>query len=316
MSNHQLFALFNGTYYTIDEVNRVVIPTNLEYKASATMPKIDCGSCCANIDLYRYHTDLVSECNVERVRNMKDLLLAEGVTEISHIGREFVIGVEYLLYNNKGEMVRGGTAEADAKWCMALLHNDVNEHNSLEYRKALVLDGRIVINIPDTVCYGIRNRGYAHPYTLHLTKLYAVATSDGYKCITETGTQVDNCNCGSEPCHQHHATNGQYHIHHHPGLCDTNFNSCFLTNAGIGTTIIDSVVASAVLEAPEKPQRISVCEIPCEDNGTMTFDANLKQITLNIEFLLDNLNVVHDRDDITKILEDNIQGSTESEPEG
>lgn len=314
---HQLFGFFNDKYYAMDDCDRIVIPTNLDYKSSAVVTKIHEDLCEAEIDAYQYHSDVMTDSNSERVKYMKDYLLGEKVKDIEKIQQNFVVGISYTLYNKDGKVVRSGTSEVDAQWCMPIILDDIKEGNTLEYRKGIILDGRIEICIPDTVRYGIRAAMNQHPYILRINEIFALATNGGYKYITETGSQLDtadDCHCGASTSLHAHARDAHYKVHHHNGLCDVNFNSCFVTNAKIGTTIIDSVVAPAELESPIQYEKIDLARISLGTSDfTIKLDHKLKHIIVNLEVFVDNLNEVYDRNDIAKLLEYNAGINSEEE---
>lgn len=312
---HQMFGLHNGKYYEVDTCNRIVIPNDLEYKENAVVTTLHKDREEAVVDAYFYHTDLVAICNSERVKFMKDFLIGEKITEIEQLGGTYILGVDYTVYNKDGKVLKSGKSEVDAQWCMPLILSDVREHNVLEYRKGIILDGRIAICIPEVSRYGIRNAINQHPYTIKINEVYAIASNGGYKYITEDGSQVDTPDCGCPICppHHHHEDSASYNIHHHHnGLCDVNFNSCFITNAKIGTTIIDQVVSSAKLEAPPEYEAVDLCHISLgTPQYTIKIDSKLKMIVLNLELFMDNYNEVYDKEDITKILEYNAGTGTE-----
>lgn len=323
---HQMFGLFGDKYYAVDDCDRIVIPNDLDYKSSAIVTKIHDCTDEAELDVYQYYTDLMTDCNSERVKYMKDFLLGEKIVNIEKINNNFVVGITYTLYDKNGKVVKSGNSEVDAQWCMPIILSDVKEGNMLEYHKGIIMDGRIEICIPDTIRYGIRNSANRHPYTLRISKVYAVASNGGYKYITEDGSQLDtgDCSCGANSSHHYHASNAQYRMHHHNGLCDTNFNSCFVTNAKLGTTIIDQVVTSAKLEAPPEYEKIDICHIPLGTSDyTIKLNHKLKHIIVNLEIFVDNFNEVYDREDIAKLLsynalqaaEDIESGSTDSDDE-
>lgn len=303
--NPQMYGLFGTKYYAVTGGTQIIIPSDLEYQASAVIPRINESLSQAEIDMYRYHSDLVTNCNVERVRNMKDYLLAKKVTEIPKITGNYIVGIAYDLYNKEGKVIRSGNSEVDAVWYTPIILEKIKEGNMLEYRKGLILDGHIQICIPEIACYGIKNCYNQHPYTLKIRDIYAVAANGDYKHITECGSQMntDTCECAGDTNHHHHCGSAQYHIHHHNGLCDTNFNSCFITNAKIGTTIIDQVVASATLDAPVEYEKIDIFHTDCSSlEYTLKLNAAIKHILVNLEVFVDNFNEVYDAKDIENLL--------------
>ena len=307
---HQMFGLHNGKYYTVDSCDRIVIPMDVEYKKNAIITRLHEEVREAEIDAYFYHTDLTTDCNSERVKYMKEFLLGEKIKNIEHISGNYVIGINYSIFNKDGKVIKSGKSEVDAKWCVPILLSDVKSENILEYRKGIILDGRVVITIPEISRYGIRNAMNQHPYTIRINEIFSVASNGGYKYITETGSQLDSESCS---CSEHCEDHANYYIHHHNGLCDANFNSCFITNAKIGTTIIDKVVASAKLEAPPEYECIDLCHILLKGQEyTIKVDQKLKAVVLNLELFMDNYNEVYDMGDITKILEYNSELSEEN----
>ena len=89
-------------------------------------------------------------------------------------------------------------------------------------------------------------------------------------------------------------------------ITHNNYASKFLTNATIGTSIIDSMVGPAVLEAPADYTEVVVADIPCatQDNSyTVKIDGKADQIVLNVEAIVDNFNTVYDIADIKALLD-------------
>lgn len=111
--------------------------------------------------------------------------------------------------------------------------------------------------------------------------------------------------------HRYH--NAQYNLYHH--MCDcrneithNNYTSRFLSNAKIGTNIIDAMAVPVTLEAPADYTEVVMADVPCatKDNSyTVKIDGKADQIVLNVEVVVDNFNTVYDIDDIKKLVEAN-----------
>ena len=105
--------------------------------------------------------------------------------------------------------------------------------------------------------------------------------------------------------------NAQYNLYHH--MCDcpneithNNYSSRFLTNAVVGTSIIDSMAVPVTLEAPADYTEVVMADVPCatKDNSyTVKIDGKADQIILNVEVIVDNFNTVYDINDIKKLVE-------------
>ena len=308
---HQLFGLFGENYYMVPSCSHVVIPENLDYLSKSIQTQLSDSYPQAEIDMYHYYTDLTTTCNVKRVANMKDMLITEKVENIDSINTDYVIGITYELYNKDGKLLKSGTSETEAKYCSALITDEILEGNVMEYRKGLVFDGRIEINIPEISRYGIRNAYSQHPYIIKIKSIYVVSSTGDSSIITESGSQVDiPTDCITN--HDHRAYSSNYRCHMHDTLCDRNFASCFLTNAKVGTTLIDATVLPTKLEIPEETERVQLCAIPCNGSDyTIKLNKKINLIILNLEVLLDNFNYVYDIEDIKEVLKYNSSDDSE-----
>ena len=229
---------------------------------------------------------------------MKDLLINENVQNIDCLNDDYVIGIDYDLFNKDGASVKSGTASIQAKNLSAVINHEIDENNMLKYRKAMVFDGRIEICIPEISRYGIRNC-IQYPYTLRINSVF-LKTSLGKRCVPDKCAQVN--------CSRHHASSAQYRCHSSCDLSKTNFASHFLTNAHIGSTIIDQMVVPKKLEIPDKAEEITLCEISIGDAGegkTVKINEKVNLIVVNAEVLFDNMNVVYDVNDIEELLRTN-----------
>ena len=108
--------------------------------------------------MYAYHSDTLYECNSDRVIAMKELLLGEKVTKIEDVNNDYVIGVSYELYNKEGQLLKDGKTSVRAIYHTGVIGSDVAEDNTMEYRKAMLFDGKIQIEIPEISRYGIKNK--------------------------------------------------------------------------------------------------------------------------------------------------------------
>ena len=244
---HGYFGLFGDKYYSVPDCGHIVIPQDSDYKTNVVQASLNAELSQCEIDCYSYHSDLTTDCNVDRVANFCDFLKGEKIKEIDEITDKYVLGIEYELYNNKGEMVKSGKSEIEAKYCNAVIIDNVKLNNVLEYRKGMIYDARIQICVPSMAKYGIKNAYNQHPYTLLIKsiKVYANASAS----YVESGSQMNTD--GSYHEHEHHAYNASYRCHQHDTICRSGFAHCFLTDAHVGTTIIDHVVAPAELKTPD-----------------------------------------------------------------
>lgn len=299
MSNNKLFGFMNNTFYSTDALPFVVVPQNADYKTNAIQSILHPELNQCEVDIFQYHTDLTTECNAQRVAFMKEFLINEKIKEIAELNHDFIIEVEYDLYNKDGKVIKSGSSGINTKICNALINSDINENNSLEYRKAFVFDGRLEIQIPTISRYGIKNVYTQHPYTLKINKITVKSTIGDYKYITESDSQFDKNGILSE--------NHAHYYHHRPAdLHFNNFASHFITNK-IGTTIIDQLVVPAELESPIEYEEVPVCEILLTESNIIKIDEKINTFVVNVEVVLDNFNEVYDINDIISILELNNQ---------
>ena len=311
MANHATFGYFTNNYYRVNDCGYVVIPHNANYKSAAITSQIKDSVDQAEIDIFQYHSDLISECNAERVAFMKEYLINEKIQEIRDVNNDYVIGVEYELYNKDGKLMHTAETGINAKYCNAIITSDVSENNSLEYRKGFVFDSRIEIQVPEISRYGIKNRYIQYPYILKIKTITVYGTVGASSLIQESNSQVDLS-------HRHFESHANYRHNRPDDLHFNNFGSHFLTNAKVGTSIIDQVVVPAVLETARTYDTVKLCEIPCNENQyTIKLDHKLNLIVLNIEVFVDNYGTVYDEDDINAILAlnnpDNIPDDSEDD---
>ena len=176
------------------------------------------------------------------------------------------------------------------------------------YHRLYVFDGRIEIPIPNIAKYGIKNCYQQYPYTLRINSVKATTTYGTDTYMIGLDEQVVHAN---DIDHRYH--NAQYNLYHH--MCDcrneithNNYTSRFLSNAKIGTNIIDAMAVPVTLEAPADYTEVVMADVPCatKDNSyTVKIDGKADQIVLNVEVVVDNFNTVYDIDDIKKLVEAN-----------
>jgi hypothetical protein len=300
---HAIFSYLSDKYYQIENTPFIVIPDNADYKKNTMVTQCYPELKQAELDIYNYATDLTSECNAERVAFMKEFLISEKIKNIDKINRDdYIIEVSYDIFNKDGKIIKNGTDATKAKFCMAVISSEVNEINSLEYRKAFVYDGRIEVCIPEISRYGIKNAVPQNPYTIRIKAISLYGTIGDSHLITSIDTQVNTDG-------MNFASSAEYHCHRHPEVCLNNYAEHFVTNAKIGTTMIDNVVAPAVLEIPPQYTLIKMCTIPAGAQCTTKVSNKLNTVVMNVEILLDNFNEVYDYEDIFNIMnpEDNTE---------
>lgn len=300
-SNKQMYVLANNSYYSINDCKNIIVPQNVDYKTSTSQVTMNTGLQSCNISTYMYHSDLITDCNAERVCFMKDYILNEEVTAINNLNDDYIIAISYSLYNKDGEIISSNTTSMKAKYCKAVIMSGINEVNALEYRNAFVFDSYIEVQVPRVSRYGIKSAFTQHPYTFKIDKIAVYTTIGDYKYVRESDSQVDLY----DP--HHHASNVHYAFHHHPHMSCNNFASNFLTNAKVGTTLIDHMVGPAELQIPPEYTEVLLCEIDCSmlPHSTTVIDYKLDLITINVEVLLDNFNTVYNSEDIQAIIEYN-----------
>jgi hypothetical protein len=296
-----LFGFFNDEYYSLCESQALIIPENVDYKTSSIQSQLYDSKNSCDVNIYRYHSDIVTECNSDRVAFMKEFLIDNKVTEISHVNQDYVVGVTYSLYNKDNKIISSGTRVVKAKFCTAIVNSPITETNMLEYRKLLILDGSLEINVPSISKYGIKNAYKQYPYTLSIEKIVAIST------IGEPGFVLDD-NTESHSHGIHHGHHVDYDIHRPAHIGYNNFSSKFLTNAHVGTTIIDHMICSAELQIPPEYTKATLYdEDVSSDKYIVKIDKKIDTININLEVVLDNINEVYDVKDIEKILELNAE---------
>lgn len=305
MATSQMFGYFNGQYYMIDESANIVVPEDANYKKSGIQVSKNLNNV-YDVDMYLYHSDLTTEENGERVAFMKEFIVNEKVPQIIHVNNEFLISADYELFNKDGKCLSNGVLSTLAESCNGVILAPVDQFNHMMYRKLYVFDGRIEIPVPNISRYGIKCQYNQHPYTIRINSIKVTTTYGNDTYMIGKDEQVVR---GKDIDGKYHSA--KYTLYHH--MCDcpneithNNYASKFLTNATIGTSIIDSMVGPAVLEAPADYTEVVVADIPCatQDNSyTVKIDGKADQIVLNVEAIVDNFNTVYDIADIKALLD-------------
>lgn len=310
MATSQMFGYFNGQYYMVDESANIVVPEDANYKKSGIQVSKNLNNV-YDVDMYLYHSDLTTEENGERVAFMKEFIVNEKVPQIIHVNNEFLISADYELFNKDGKCLSNGVLSTLAESCNGVILAPVDQFNHMMYRKLYVFDGRIEIPVPNISRYGIKCQYNQHPYTIRINSIKVTTTYGNDTYMIGKDEQVVR---GKDIDGKYHSA--KYTLYHH--MCDcpneithNNYASKFLTNAKIGTSIIDSMVGPAVLEAPADYTEVVVADIPCatQDNSyTVKIDGKADQIVLNVEAIVDNFNTVYDIADIKALL-DTVNGA-------
>lgn len=307
MATQQMFGYFDGQYYMIDESPNIVVPEGANYKKSGIQVTKNPNNE-YEVDMYCYHSDLTTDRNSERVAFMKEFIINEKIKSIVGVNTDFLLTADYELFNKDGKCIANGALSTLAKSCNGIILDPVDSENNLMYHRLYVFDGRIEIPIPNIAKYGIKNCYQQYPYTLRINSVKATTTYGTDTYMIGLDEQVVHAN---DIDHRYH--NAQYNLYHH--MCDcrneithNNYTSRFLSNAKIGTNIIDAMAVPVTLEAPADYTEVVMADVPCatKDNSyTVKIDGNADQIVLNVEVVVDNFNTVYDIDDIKKLVEAN-----------
>lgn len=307
MATQQMFGYFNGQYFMIDESPNIVVPEGANYKKSGIQVNKNQNNE-YEVDMYCYHSDLTTERNSERVAFMKEYIINEKVKSILGVNNDFLLTADYELFNKDGKCIANGALSTLAKSCNGIILDPIDSENNLMYRRLYVFDGRIEIPIPNIAKYGIKNCYQQYPYTLRINSVKATTTYGTDTYMIGLDEQVSHANDIDGRYH-----NAQYNLYHH--MCDcrneithNNYCSRFLSNAKIGTSIIDSMAVPVALEAPADYTEVVMADIPCatKDNSyTVKIDGKADQIVLNVEVVVDNFNTVYDIADIKTLVEAN-----------
>ena len=307
MATQQMFGYFNGQYFMIDESPNIVVPEGANYKKSGIQVNKNQNNE-YEVDMYCYHSDLTTERNSERVAFMKEYIINEKVKSILGVNSDFLLTADYELFNKDGKCIANGALSTLAKSCNGIILDPIDSENNLMYRRLYVFDGRIEIPIPNIAKYGIKNCYQQYPYTLRINSVKATTTYGTDTYMIGLDEQVAHANDIDGRYH-----NAQYNLYHH--MCDcrneithNNYCSRFLSNAKIGTSIIDSMAVPVALEAPADYTEVVMADIPCatKDNSyTVKIDGKADQIVLNVEVVVDNFNTVYDIADIKNLVEAN-----------
>lgn len=315
MSKQSYTVSQDGTIYALDlSKNVAVIPLNSTYKNNVTKNTVYADKQVASVQVYGYDDKWASDCNYTRVGFMKAKLIDEAVKQIDKFNDDFILGISYTLYNANGMKVRSAETLVKAYPSTAIIPEDINQVNSEEYRKGLVLDAVLSVPVKPTYAYGIKVKTPDHPYTLVINSIKALTTIGEYKFNIEGETQME-CN------DIHYASHCHFHIHNpeHMPCCTNNVASPFVTNAKYGTTLIDSKITPAELYIPPEYTSVEIAEVDF-NKGTSTFneitiESPLKEIVITMEMLIDNIVSVYDNAEIDQIIIDNNTPDSETDPE-
>lgn len=298
LKNPQMYGWLGSSYYAIpDNGESIVIPENAEYTASAIQSKIysDVRQC--TMDIYQYASDLITDCNSKRVAFMKEYLLETGVKSIYNLNKDYIIKVSYDIYNKDGTVISSGTVSKTARVSTAMIHSGISEGNIMDYRNGLIFDTGIEIQIPKISRYGIKNACVQYPYTIKINSISVSTTIGDSRYVIESDTQSVSHDT------YHHADHCNYHCHRPNHLHFNNFASHFLTNARVGTTIIDQMVVPAQLEIPPEYTEVQLCHIDLDDSySVVKINDAVELINMNIEVLFDNVVSVYSKADIDAII--------------
>lgn len=315
MSRQSYTVSQDGTVYALDlSKNVAVIPLNSTYKNNVTKNTVYADKQIASVQVYGYDDKWASDCNYTRVGFMKAKLIDEVVKQIDKFNDDFILGISYTLYNANGMKVRSAETLVKAYPSAAIIPEDINQVNSEEYRKGLVLDAVLSVPVKPTYAYGIKVKTPDHPYTLVINSIKALTTIGEYKFNIEGETQME-CN------DLHYASHCHFHIHNpeHMPCCTNNVASPFVTNAKYGTTLIDSKITPAELYIPPEYTSVEIAEVDF-NKGTSTFneitiESPLKEIVITMEMLIDNIVSVYDNAEIDQIIIDNNTPDPDPEPD-
>lgn len=305
--NTKMYAYFGNNYFGVEDCRHIVIPKEAEYSQNAINTEIHNDLNTAEINLYRYHSDLLATENENRVAYFKEMLLSEKNTQIADANSDYIIGIAYELYNKDGALIKKSEVGVKSKFVKAVIIDDICEHNVMKYREGFVFDGRIDIDIPEIARYGIKNPYVQHPYSLKITKIAVYTTIGDKSFIKDIISDYNECDAVQ-------GNSMTYFCHKPDDLSFNNFSSHFLTNAQVGTTIIDATVVSKVLDTEQEHVVIPVVEIPIDGlECAVKINCKVNLLIVNIEVFLDNFLRVYDEEDIQTILTQNAEISNETE---
>lgn len=304
----QNYGYFNGAYFTVHDGDVTYVPSEVDYKSSAIQSSIYDNKYCI-VDAYAYHSDLITDCNVKRVAYMKDFLIAEDVKEIFDLNDDYIVGIDYTLFDDEGKAVTSGTTSVRAIYHTAIMNSDIQPENILEYHKGMIFDGAIEVRIPIQSAYGIKKiKSKTKSYTLKINKFLVSST------IGKNLFNIDS----DEQTTAHgkwHASCCQYNLHHRNHMLFNDFSSHFLTNAHVGTTMISQMVVPAELQIPPEYHQIRMAEIDCGNEYKVKIAQPVESIVVNIEVVIDNSAMVYNKADIDEIIENNNNPEPDVDPD-
>ena len=304
---NQVYGLCNSgetlEYYTFPEKSGIIIPYNVDYTKNGVRMNIDEANKIAIVNVYNYYTDLITDSNEKRVEYMKEFLTETSVKEIKDLNDFYNIGISYEVYNKDGKLILSGVSTVASNHAHASILKNVEEGDLLRYRKALWLNGMLEISLPQTSHYGIKCAYNQYPYVLKLKKVIISSSIGDISYGYDYSCQKD------EISHSH--ANAAHYCHFHgnygcDGLLCNNFASNFITNANIGSTVIDQIVVPTELVVPADIQEIILASFDLNSSEfTINISNDVNIINVNFEVLFDNLMKVYDKKDIDDIIESN-----------
>lgn len=304
MSNQSYLVSEDGTIFSLDLSRQVaVIPLDAEYKRNVINNTIYPDKESVLIKSYVYDNKWTSDCNPNRVNFMKQKLIDEVVKNIDKVNDDFVLGVNYTIYNSSGNILKTGETIVKATASTAVIMDGIDSTNSYEYRKGLVLDGAIRIPVEGRYAYGIKVPTKDYPYTIKINSIKALSTIGEYKYNIESNTQVDTIDGNLN-----HVTHCHFHIHNpinYPS-CTNDLASPFITNAKYGTTLIDSIVTSAELSIPPQYTSVELASVNLNKSGSgfnaVKVENPLREIVIMLEMMIDNIATVFNKESIDSII--------------
>ena len=296
--NNQLYGWMGDSYYEVPlSKETVLIPENVDYSSSSCKSILYPELHQCKIYMFKYVADLITECNSKRAAFLQEFLIDNKVKEMYSVNNDYIIGLSYSIYNNNGQQISSGVMKKHAISSDAVVNSEISEGNIMDYRRAIVFDSSIEIQVPKISRYGIKNSYIQHPYTLVIDNITVSSTVGDMKYIIESDTQVKSHHDYHHATHCSHYCDRPNHFHFN------NFASHFLTNARVGTTLIDQTVVPTKLEIPPEYSEVEICSIDCVgESYTIKIDEPVEIINVNIEVLFDNIVSVYDKDSINAII--------------
>ena len=174
-----IYAKIADQYVQVDQ--SVSVPTELVRMPSthcALRENVNDRSFTASIWLAGLETKLQTNRGVytEMVEDLRKNL----ITEIPKISNQFVIYVDYTIYNEKSQEINHSCTTKRIEGIDAMMALGVAFNNECVYRRVKAFDPKITFSVTNHVPFGIMGSSYGKEYTMKINDICILQSIDPY----------------------------------------------------------------------------------------------------------------------------------------